>query len=98
MVDETQPIPSAPNATIDPEAARGHSCRNRAEIGGSALCGCVRCGRMFLPETIRDWAEPGDATGVTALCPFCGIDSVLGAASGIAMNPETLKVLHDHWF
>lgn len=38
------------------------------------------------------------APSSTALCPFCGIDAVLGSASGIALEPAALQRLHEHWF
>jgi len=35
----------------------------------------------------------------TALCPHCGIDSVIGSASGYPVSePQFLKAMHDHWF
>jgi hypothetical protein len=34
----------------------------------------------------------------TAMCPRCGIDSVIGSASGIDLTPEFLRKMHDFWF
>ncbi|KAB0489149.1 cytoplasmic protein, partial [Pseudomonas vancouverensis] len=36
--------------------------------------------------------------GNTALCPKCGIDSVIGSASNAPVNPEFLLKMYEHWF
>jgi hypothetical protein len=48
----------------------------------------------FLPSEIEDWIDDDD----TALCPKCGIDSVIGSVSGDPMERELLQKMHDHWF
>jgi len=55
---------------------------NRELISQSAVCGCFYCLAMFSSDEIEEWTdEPknDDKTtyGLTALCPKCGIDSVL---------------------
>jgi hypothetical protein len=42
----------------------------------------------------EDWVDDGE----TALRPRCGIDSVIGDASGFAITPEMLKEMHRYWF
>jgi len=32
---------------------------------------------MFPPTEISEWVNEGNAASVTALCPHCGIDSVI---------------------
>jgi hypothetical protein len=49
---------------------------------------------MFAPSLISDWVDDD----VTALCPYCGIDSVIGSASGIPITEPFLKAMHQHWF
>jgi hypothetical protein len=34
----------------------------------------------------------------TLLCPFCGIDSVIGTASGYPITREFLAQMREHWF
>ena len=75
-------------------AAHQHSSRHRAEVLSSELCGCFYCGRVFPPAEIVDWTDGG----MTALCPKCGIDSVLGAASGFPVTGEFLGEMNRHWF
>jgi hypothetical protein len=53
---------------------------HRPEIESSAVCGCFSCLSVFGPSEIVEWlAERGSET---AFCPKCGIDAVIGSASG----------------
>jgi hypothetical protein len=58
----------------------------------------------FPPGEIREWAgslrkgKGGRERETTALCPACGIDSVIGSASGYPITEEFLKKMHQHWF
>jgi hypothetical protein len=49
---------------------------------------------IFPPSAICDWTDEDE----TALCPECGIDSVIGDASGYAVNKEMLARMEKHWF
>ena len=79
--------------------AHRHSSRHRAEILSSELCGCFSCLRTFGPGEVVDWVDD-DATGLgqTALCPRCGVDSVIGSASGVGVSGELLAEMHRYWF
>ncbi len=35
---------------------------------------------------------------VTAICPYCGIDSVIGESSGYPINKDFLEMMRKHWF
>ena len=80
-------------------AAHAHSLSHRNELESSDLCGCFYCLRIYIPNEIVEWIDE-DATGIgrTALCPNCGIDSVIGSASGFPITEEFLKKMRDHWF
>jgi hypothetical protein len=85
--------------------AHKHSSNHREEIVASEVCGCFYCLRTFSPSEIQDWVDElpdGSAdiadVGQTALCPHCGIDSVIGSHSGIALTPEFLREMHRYWF
>ncbi|MBB4371524.1 hypothetical protein GGD63_004322 [Bradyrhizobium sp. cir1] len=67
---------------------------NRAEIERSQLCGCFYCKQTFAPDRIVEWVDEDS----TALCPECGIDSVLGDASGVQINRSFLEAMHSAWF
>ena len=53
-----------------------HFCSyNRGAIETmSTQCGCFHCLRTFESKDIKEWTDNNE----TALCPYCGIDSVLG--------------------
>ena len=82
-------------ATIDVIAAHSHSSRHRDEIARSDTVGCFYCLDTYPPSEVVEWL---DNEG-TALCPRCGIDSVIGDASGLpATDPAFLSAMRDHWF
>ena len=87
---------------MDPDAhitAHAHSSRHREEILRSALCGCFYCRKTFAPAEIEDWVDWVADERATALCPRCGIDSVIGDASGYPITEfEFLERMHVHWF
>ena len=69
---------------------------NQENLDKSDLCGCFYCLKIFLPSKIKDWVR--EKPRETALCPYCGIDSVLGSASGYLITIEFLQEMHDYWF
>lgn len=75
-------------------AAQKHAVRHRAEIEASARCGCFFCFRSFASADIKTWVD-GDQT---ALCPRCGVDSVLGSASQHRIDDRFLRGMHAHFF
>lgn len=80
-------------------AAHKHSIFNRAELSESQLCGCFYCLEIFEPKQIVEWVDEGDGKVETAMCPFCGIDSVIGNKSEYPATDETfLKAMYDQFF
>ena len=80
-------------------AAHKRSIRHRTEIEASAVCGCFYCKETFAPGEIEDWTDTGNPVSEqTALCPRCGIDSVIGDRSGFALTPEFLSEMNKAWF
>ena len=75
------------------ENAHRHSFRNRVEIEQSLKCGCFSCSRMFLSSEVEDYTDDGE----TALCPYCGVDSVIGDASGFRLSEGFLHSMHKRW-
>jgi len=83
-----------------------HRCssNHRESILDSDVCGCFYCFSIFSSSEIEDWVDASDdeadinETGQTALCPRCGIDSVLGSASGYPINREFLQKMNEYWF
>ena len=81
------------------KAAQKHSAGNRAEVESSTLCGCFYCYAVFVPGDIADWADTNDPLPEqTAICPHCGVDSVIGDKSGFAITQDFLKAIHKAWF
>ena len=75
--------------------AHSHSANNKAEVLGSQLCGCFYCLRTFLPdEIVAWWGESDDA----AVCPYCGIDAVIGDRSKLPVTREFLRQMRQYWF
>ena len=80
-------------------AAHKRSAKHRAEIEASSGCGCFYCKNTFAPGEIVEWTDTDNAgVGQTALCPRCGIDSVIGDRSGFPITPEFLATMHKAWF
>jgi hypothetical protein len=79
----------------DVRQAHKHSIHHKPEIMKSNRCGCFYCCSIFTPDQIKDWVDEGD---VTALCPICGIDSVIGDHSGFEITKEFLEKMKLYWF
>ena len=82
----------------DVERAHEQSYHNRAVVLASRQCGCFFCGSIFRPRDITGWSDGRPATGETALCPRCGIDSVIGDASGAPITNAFLNAMARRWF
>jgi hypothetical protein len=76
------------------EALHRQCIRHRSEIESAARCGCFNCGATFGPGDITDWVDEG----TTALCPRCGIDSLLPEQASQPLTPALLEAMHEYWF
>ena len=79
---------------------KAHKHHNfRLEILKSEICGCFYCCQTFSPKKIFQWhGEDEQGVEQIAICPKCGIDSVIGSASGFPIEPTFLAVMRDFWF
>jgi hypothetical protein len=75
-------------------AAHKRSMHNRGELARSRECGCFYFGSVFAPSMVSECIDNDD----TALCPRCGIDSVIGDKSGFPITVEFLNSMRDRWF
>ncbi|HEY9787297.1 MAG TPA: hypothetical protein V6D17_18040 [Candidatus Obscuribacterales bacterium] len=73
-------------------AAHDLSCQNRAVLSEAGLCACFFCLSSFQFSRVRAFTDDG----LTAVCPCCGIDSVI---------PDDGTITHDfvrrmsrYWF
>jgi hypothetical protein len=65
----------------------------------SELFGCFHCLETFPPLKIEEWVdEDENEIGQTALCPYCGIDSVIGSKSVVPLTEEFLGTMNQVWF
>ena len=80
--------------------AHRRSFRHREEVVASDKCGCFYCCEIFPPSAITEWVDEDETTGIgqTALCPLCGIDAVIGSASGYPITDKFLSAMQAHWF
>lgn len=81
----------------DPDANAAHkrSIHNKEELQRSETCGCFCCEEIFPFTKIEEWVDPQKDT---ALCPECGIDSVIGSSSGHPITKEFLNRMRKMWF
>ncbi len=79
---------------VDPVKAREYSAHNRQYLTNDQACGCFFCLRMFNANEIV-WPDDADDT---AMCPYCGIDAVVGQSSGIPITKQFLKSMREYWF
>jgi hypothetical protein len=73
-------------------SAQKHASKNRAEIEASTKCSCFFCFRSFKTTDIKAWIDSNQ----TALCPKCGVDSVLGSLH--RSDDAFLRGMHEHFF
>ena len=73
------------------ELAHKYCYSNKTDIQSSKQCGCFFCVKIFTPGEITEWS------GQTALCPYCGIDSVL-PDSRVEFDRRFLEGMYKLWF
>ncbi len=76
--------------------------RNSKMLKGDKVCGCFYCLKIYSPTEIHEWIreQDGDKSSdkYTALCPYCGIDSVIGESAGFTLTNEFLAKMREYWF
>lgn len=77
--------------------AHKESIYHESRILKSKLCGCFYCKETFEPNKILEWTDEGSKKGKTAMCPSCGIDSVLDDEFPIE-NIDFLIQMNRLWF
>jgi len=75
-------------------AAHKDCTANRDAINASRVVGCFYCEATYPPGDVREYV----CGGKDAVCPKCGIDSVLAQASGYDLSAEFLSAMHERWF
>ena len=78
--------------------AHDHSSNHLDEIKQSDLCACFYCLKKFSYSDVQEWIQE-PSNGFTALCPYCGIDSVIGSRSGFPIaEDQFLNDMNNYWF
>lgn len=75
--------------------AHKYSANHKDELTEDKVCGCFYCLNIFETTEIEEWCS--DIMG-TAVCPFCGVDTVIGESSGYPITLEFLQKMNDYWF
>lgn len=75
--------------------AHKYSKDHKQQLLNSKLCGCFYCLSIFPPKEIDFWIEEYSRT---AVCPYCGIDSVIGDKSEYPITKDFLKKMNEYWF
>ncbi|MBR6513360.1 MAG: helix-turn-helix transcriptional regulator [Clostridia bacterium] len=79
---------------LDMRLAHSKSVNHRTELEKDNICGCFYCKSIYSPAEITAWIDGGS----TALCPRCGIDSVIGSSSGYPVTEDFLTMMNNYWF
>ena len=61
-------------------------------------CGCFYCKSIYSASEVNEWCDNDGRGDKTALCPKCGIDSVLGDATFVELTPELLELMNMLFF
>lgn len=86
--------------SMDAYQAHAYSSNHKPELEKDDVCGCFSCKSIFKPSEIVEWIiadNPCDKRG-TAVCPYCGIDSVIGRSSGYPITQDFLSAMNRIWF
>lgn len=77
----------------DLKLAHKHSSKHLDEVNKSKNCGCFYCLEIFPADDIDCYIDDG----MTALCPHCMIDAVIGDAY-CDLTKEFLEKMRHKWF
>ena len=81
------------NSTYD---VHKKSFKNFDAVKQSVKCGCFNCKKIFDASEVVDFVTEDDGRK-TALCPYCGIDSVIQDAN-TELTPNLLAKMQSEWF
>lgn len=87
------------NSRIPKKFREAHTAtfKNWRFLRKSKMCGCIYCCRVYPTSEVVDWCNERDRRR-TALCPYCGIDSVIPDASGWPLDEKFLNKMKYLWF
>ena len=68
---------------------------NKKALLKDKKCGCFYCGKIFSPTEIEEWI---DDKNDTAICPYCGVDSIIGESSNFPITKDFLEKMYKYLF
>lgn len=71
-----------------------YSAHNRSRIAVAGKCYCFYCKAVLDSSEITDYADHGQ----TAICPKCGIDSIIPDSIDEPIDTKTVAELNQYWF
>ncbi len=75
--------------------AHSFSSNHKKQLLQDKKCGCFYCLEIFDPKEIKEWVPDYEGT---AICPYCGLDSIIGESSGYPITKEFLSKMKARWF
>jgi hypothetical protein len=79
--------------------AHEHCTNNKRELENSKKCACFYCFEIYDPKEILEDKDAMWADESTAFCAKCGIDSVIGDASGFPIGDKIfIELMGFVWF
>ena len=76
------------------ERLHAYASHNKKMIGKSNKCYCFYCKSVFENGEVETYL----AEEKTALCPKCGIDSVIPDSIDEKIDEAIISEMHDYWF
>lgn len=80
--------------SVDLKELHKLSFKGRPQLLQANTCGCFYCFALFSPKDIEDWADDRQ----TAICPHCGIDSIIPDTAQAPLTESLLKEMHQFFF
>lgn len=80
--------------------AHRYSSNHKPELEKDKKCRCFYCLEIFEPAKIKKWVQADnscDRRG-TAVCPYCGMDAVIGESSGYPITKAFLLAMKKRFF
>ena len=71
-----------------------YSTHNRSNIAAANKCYCFHCKAVMKSREILRFADDGQ----TAICPKCGIDSILPDSIDEPLDTKIIAEMHEYWF
>ena len=76
------------------ERLHAYASHNKKMIGKSNKCYCFYCKSVFENGEVETYLAEEE----TALCPKCGIDSVIPDSIDEKIDEAIISEMHDYWF